>query len=227
MKKLAVVVLVGALAACQSEPAQEPVVQDAPETAAALPTVANGSGRGTYLVTGADGTQMTAVINADGTYVDTAADGSLVAEGSWTVADGKTCFTPTTDGVQSMCDGESGRAAEQFVVGGIANPFMHPLYFSQRMPLPAVPAGFVQGRRIQQLRASIGGLSWEPYFLWIAGGDSLSPYRRIAGLERSFEISALGFARLPAVRVRGGAGWSFDEPFRDRLRAWLSVNYSP
>ena len=129
--------------------------------------------------------------------------------------------------VTRAASGESGRAAEQFVVGGIANPFMHPLYFSQRMPLPAVPAGFVQGRRIQQLRASIGGLSWEPYFLWIAGGDSLSPYRRIAGLERSFEISALGFARLPAVRVRGGAGWSFDEPFRDRLRAWLSVNYSP
>ena len=112
MKKLAVVVLVGALAACQSEPAEEPVVQDAPETAAALPTVANGSGPGTYLVTAADGTQMTAVINADGTYVDTAADGSLVAEGSWTVADGKTCFTPTTEGVQSMCYAESAPTAD-------------------------------------------------------------------------------------------------------------------
>jgi hypothetical protein len=123
--------------------------------------------------------------------------------------------------------GETGRASEQFVVGGNANPFINPLYFTQRVALPAVPAGFVQGRRFEKIRASLGGFAWEPYLLWIAGGESLERYRRIAGLERSFEITALGFVRLPAVRLRGGAAWSFDEPFRDRPRAWLSVNYSP
>jgi hypothetical protein len=123
--------------------------------------------------------------------------------------------------------GESGREFEQFLVGGSVNPFIHSLYFTQRVALPAVPAGFIHGRRFELLRASAGGSSWEPYFLWIAGGESLDRYRRIAGLERLFEISALGFVRLPAIRLRGGAAWSFDEPVRHRPRAWLSVHYSP
>jgi hypothetical protein len=129
--------------------------------------------------------------------------------------------------VTRAAPGESGRASEQFVVGGSANPFINPLYFTQRVALPAVPAGFIHGPRFQQFRASLGGLSWEPYFLWIAGGDSIGAHARIAGLERTFEISALGFARLPAVRVRGGAAWSFDEPFRHRPRGYLGITYSP
>ena len=123
--------------------------------------------------------------------------------------------------------GGPGQASEQFLIGGTANPFMNPLYFSQRIALPAVPAGFLHGSRYQQWRAGIGGLDWEPYMVWIAAGDSLERYHRIAGIERAFEISALGFARLPAVRLRGGAAWSFDEPFRHRPRAYLSVTYSP
>lgn len=73
----------------------------------AVPTVANGSPPGTYTATAADGSVMTTVINADGTYTDTDAEGTLVAEGSWAVVDGKTCFTPTTEGVTAMCFSES------------------------------------------------------------------------------------------------------------------------
>lgn len=105
MKRLLMVSLVGTLAACQPEPEAEPVVEEVVEVAPV--TVANGTPVGTFAVTYADGTEGTAVINADGTYSDSDADGALTEEGTWAVVDGKTCFTPTTEGREAMCFTES------------------------------------------------------------------------------------------------------------------------
>ena len=96
------------LAACSSEPAEEPVAE---ETVAAV-TAANGSPAGAYEATAADGTVTTTTLNADGTYTDVDAEGTTVAEGTWAVTDGKTCFTPTTEGVTPMCYTESAPAAD-------------------------------------------------------------------------------------------------------------------
>lgn len=111
MKKLiAVTGLAMLVVACnQSEPAPEP---EPTETEAPAPTAANGSPAGAYEVTAADGTVTTSTLNADGTYVDTAADGSVLAEGTWAVTDGKTCFTPTTEGVEAMCYTETAPAED-------------------------------------------------------------------------------------------------------------------
>ncbi|KUO54754.1 MAG: hypothetical protein APF82_07225 [Sphingomonadales bacterium BRH_c42] len=114
MKRLLMVslagTLAGTLAACQPEPAAEPVVEEAAE--AAPVTVANGTPVGTFAVTNADGTAGTTVINADGTYTDTDSEGNLVAEGTWAVVEGKTCFTPTTEGQTAMCYTESAPAED-------------------------------------------------------------------------------------------------------------------
>lgn len=113
MKRLIVAVAILAVAGC-AKPAeqQEEAAPAAAEAEAPVVTVANGSPPGTYLATGADGTVMTTVINADGTYTDTNADGVLVAEGTWAVTDGKTCFTPTTEGVEPMCFTETAPAED-------------------------------------------------------------------------------------------------------------------
>lgn len=120
-----------------------------------------------------------------------------------------------------------GRASEQFVVGGAANPFLDATFLSQRIAVPAVPAGLVGGRTFQTVRVALGGLAWEPYVQWLAAGDSLTSVKRIAGFERTFAITSLGFARLPGVRARGGVAYSFDEPFQSRTRAYLSLSYTP
>jgi hypothetical protein len=98
------------LAACSSEPAEEPAIEEVAE--APIPTAANGSPPGTYEVTAADGTVTTSTLNADGTYEDTAADGSVLAEGTWAVTDGKTCFTPITEGADAMCYTETAPGAD-------------------------------------------------------------------------------------------------------------------
>jgi hypothetical protein len=50
------------------------------------------SSAGTYEVTHKDGTKFTSVLNADGTYQDTAADGSVAEKGTWEDKGGQTCF---------------------------------------------------------------------------------------------------------------------------------------
>ena len=112
MRKLIAVAGLATLVACnQSEPAPEaePTVE---ETAAPVSYTANGSPSGAYIATEADGTATTTTLNADGTYIDTDAEGNTLAEGTWAVRDGKTCFTPTTEGVEPMCFTEGAVGAD-------------------------------------------------------------------------------------------------------------------
>lgn len=103
MKRLIAVGLIGVLAACGQKPAEAPATEEAPVEEAAPVTVANGTPPGVFDVTAADGSTMVATINADGTYVDTGSDGAVIEEGTWEVKDGKTCFSPTTEGAKPMC----------------------------------------------------------------------------------------------------------------------------
>ena len=130
-------------------------------------------------------------------------------------------------GSVSAPNGSSGLAMEQFVVGGSADPLIDPAFLAQRIALPAVPPGLVSGARFEVFRATLGLRGLEPYFTWAAGGESLDDFKRIAGVERTFSISSLGFARLPGVRARAGAAWSFDAPFEDRPRVYASLTYTP
>lgn len=113
MRMLVIAATSVALAACnQSEPAPEATTEAAPAAPAPMATVANGSPAGTYEVTNPDGTVMTAMLNADGTYSDTDANGQVVEEGTWAVTGGKTCFTPSTEGAKPMCYTETPPAAD-------------------------------------------------------------------------------------------------------------------
>jgi hypothetical protein len=90
MKKLVLVTaLAAALAAC-SQPAEE---ADDTAVAEAAPEATPTSSAGNYDVTMADGTAFTAVLNADGTYQDLDAAGTVTESGTWEDRDdGSTCF---------------------------------------------------------------------------------------------------------------------------------------
>jgi hypothetical protein len=123
--------------------------------------------------------------------------------------------------------GGFGVAQEQFVLGGAGNPLVDPAFMAQRLPLPSVPAGFLSGSAIQLFRATMTGNAWEPYFVWVNDGAGFEGLRRIAGIEQTFGIQSLGFVRLPGIRARVGASYSFDAPFASRPRAYLSLTFVP
>ncbi|RZV35253.1 MAG: hypothetical protein EX262_02620 [Sphingomonadaceae bacterium] len=104
MRKLILMAAPLALMACVEEAqVEEETVAEEP----AAMTTANGTAAGTYDVSNDEGPAGKAILNADGTYQDFGADGSIVAEGNWEVVDGKTCFNPTTEDVERMCWTES------------------------------------------------------------------------------------------------------------------------
>lgn len=113
MKKLAFIA-VFALAACSQAEEAAPVAEEtaaAPEVAAVMAADGNPPA-GTYEITSADGEVLTQVVNADGTYTNTNAEGDT-ATGTWTLdrpdhwcskldsEESTNCFTETVgpDGV--------------------------------------------------------------------------------------------------------------------------------
>ena len=90
MKKAILAAGLFALAGCnQSEPAPEPT-----ETAAA--PMPGAEWVGTYTEAGDNGTTITSVINADGTYTDS--DGAELNEsGTWSMDGANICFDPEGD----------------------------------------------------------------------------------------------------------------------------------
>lgn len=109
MRKIltALAILPIAITACSQEPTEAPAKVPSVEPAAPASASGNGSPPGAYQVTAADGTLSITTINADGTYIDSNAQGAVAAEGTYAVVDGKTCFMPITEGATPMCYTES------------------------------------------------------------------------------------------------------------------------
>ncbi|MGQ0766286.1 MAG: TolB family protein [Gemmatimonadota bacterium] len=123
--------------------------------------------------------------------------------------------------------GEFGREFEQFSAGGGYLPFVDEAILSQRVSIPSVPVGFVAGSRIELYRAELNVAGMTPYAVWVAAGDSIGQFKRVIGVEKAFSHDAIGFARLPSTRIRLGVGYSFDPPYDEKLRPYLSVTWRP
>ncbi len=96
MKKIALLAAVSALAACSQEADDTTAADTTAEAPMPAETMAATTAPGTYDVTMADGTMGSTLINADGTYVDTDAEGNEI-RGTFVNKDGKDCFDPEGD----------------------------------------------------------------------------------------------------------------------------------
>lgn len=121
---------------------------------------------------------------------------------------------------------------EQFVVGGVRQPFVDPVLLSQRIPMPALPVGLLGGREIATYRVAIDGAGFQP-FLWGAntgerfGELSLKNFYNVAGVQLSESTPNIPFVRLPGVRLDAGLAYTLDEPLEKRWRGWAGVTYQP
>jgi hypothetical protein len=116
---------------------------------------------------------------------------------------------------------------EQFIVGGSPPSFIDTTTVEQWIPMPALPYGALRGRRYASYRVSLGGDALSPYLWAGAAGDSLTRWMRVLGIDGSLTIPPLPFFRLPASAVTAGVGYSIDEPWRKKTRAYISLRYRP
>jgi hypothetical protein len=123
--------------------------------------------------------------------------------------------------------GDFGRSFEQFAVGGGYIPFLDRAFLSQRISLPSVPVGYASGHRLGLGKLSTRIAGFQPYAIWVAAGDRITRYQRVLGAEQEWDFPTIGFARVPSTRLRVGIGYSMDEPYKEKIRPYLSVTYRP
>lgn len=119
-------------------------------------------------------------------------------------------------------------AWETFAVGGVASPLVDPSLLSQRLPLPAVPVGYLLGERVWTVRIDARGRGGLTPFWWAGtAGEELGDWKRVAGVEWVLDRDGVPYLGLPATRLEAGIARVLDEPLRKETRGWLSLSFRP
>ena len=115
---------------------------------------------------------------------------------------------------------------EQFTVGGPVSPLVDDALLGQRIVMPALPTGIRGGRSVLAYRVSIPLVPLSP-FLWAASTTRVDghfeDWQRVIGAERSINVPHIALAGTPAARALFGAGYSLDDPFAKKLRAYVAL----
>lgn len=107
MKKIITVATLAALAACSpAEDAAEAEAPDAEAEEAMVMAADGGAPYGTFTITDPDGSVLTEVINEDGTFASTDADG-VTTTGTWVQKPGEFCTTVDAEGAEERCFAET------------------------------------------------------------------------------------------------------------------------
>ena len=119
MKKFLIIAACGALAACGSNDAEEPVEPiDTTATAGTTDTATTGQMAGTYEMTMDDGTVVRQRVNADGTYVDTDMQGNELERGTWRQQGSQLCYDDAGPGAEECWTGGTPGADGSFEATG-------------------------------------------------------------------------------------------------------------
>ena len=115
---------------------------------------------------------------------------------------------------------------EQLALGGNPSPLIDAALLSQRIAMPALPAGIRAGSSAFTYKATLTGQPLSLYY-WggstAPAGERFTAWNRVIGVEWTGSIAAVPVAGTPAARGQIGVGESLDAPLRHRVRAYVSV----
>ena len=120
-----------------------------------------------------------------------------------------------------------GGTFEEFAIGGWPSPLVDGPVLSQRIPMPSLPAGFALGTHVKMLRASTALGPVRPFY-WVATTrENFTEWKRVAGVDADYSLASFPAFAIPAIGVRAGAAYSWDDPFRHRVGVYLGITYRP
>jgi hypothetical protein len=114
---------------------------------------------------------------------------------------------------------------EQFSVGGMPSLLMSGSVLPQRVPVPWLPAGTLQGRDVAVHTVQVPTPMAVAPFASVA--RSGGPWQRAAGVSAEVSLPPNPFYRVPGVEATGGAAYLFDGEDGRRVRAWVGVSFRP
>ena len=120
-----------------------------------------------------------------------------------------------------------GGTFEEFAIGGWPSPLVDGPVLAQRIPMPSLPAGFALGTHLKVLRASTALGPVRPFY-WVATTrENFTEWKRVAGVDADYSLASFPVFAIPAIGVRAGAAYSWDDPFRHRVGVYLGITYRP
>jgi len=116
---------------------------------------------------------------------------------------------------------------EQFAVGGLDIGLIEPRLLSQRVPLPALPSGFLSGDRLAAYRTEFRTGPVTLWYLGVTTRSTLVGWEKLYGLEFRLREGGIPLLGLPGAEVWLGWAQRVDEPSPRRHRFHLSVTWHP
>jgi hypothetical protein len=139
-------------------------------------------------------------------------------------------FLPLSAGASYARANDDAPAFEQFSLGGGPSLIVDRMLLTQRINMPALPAGVSIGSSAFTYRAA-ATVAPVMFYLWsgstAAAGERFESWHRVLGADWSMSIPAIPSAGTPAARAVVGVGHSLDAPFRHKTRAYLSLVLNP
>lgn len=118
---------------------------------------------------------------------------------------------------------------EQFSVGGTAPPPSDDATLSQRIALPAFPAGIVAGRSLIDVRVARPAPRLPVTLYAHSAGRTwhIDRHDAVLGAEQSFDLDHLGIVGLPRLRVLAGVARVVRGALRDKGSAYVTLGWRP
>ncbi|WP_420128629.1 hypothetical protein [Longimicrobium sp.] len=179
---------------------------------------------------------------ADGRRVGTAySSGVLMVTGAagqtqgerWSRGLVTTAFGAGWGGLGVRAEAAMGRVSggapvwEQWTVGGPASPLVDEAVMGQRVAMPALRWGALEGRDLLTYRVSTTLGSVTPYFWGGTTDPGYQSWLRVVGAEVLLTVPSLRAAGSPGMRLLAGTAYGLDGGYRKDLTAYFGVSYVP
>ncbi len=113
------------------------------------------------------------------------------------------------------------------VAGGSAPPLTDPALLSQRIAVPALPVGVVSGTQLVEQRLEYGLSPLVLYYERLTTPADHDAVHDLYGGEFRYGSPPVPFLAIPAVAFTAGLGYSISDPYKYKLRAYISAQYAP
>ncbi|HEY0017143.1 MAG TPA: hypothetical protein VGC13_12525 [Longimicrobium sp.] len=186
-------------------------------------------GFGRYYAT--DGRRVGAAYSA-GVLTLSGAAGETVGE-RWGRGMVTTAFGAGWGGLGLRAEATLGRVStaapvwEQWTVGGPAPLLVDEGVLGQRVAMPALRWGALEGPDLLTYRVSTSVGFLTPYFWGGTTDPSYDRWLRVAGVELLTTVPAFRAAGSPAIRMLAGLAYGLDAGYENDVTAYLSVSYVP
>ncbi|HEX6370050.1 MAG TPA: hypothetical protein VF006_14110 [Longimicrobium sp.] len=116
---------------------------------------------------------------------------------------------------------------EQWTVGGPATLLVDDAILGQRLPMPALRWGALEGRDLLTYRVSTTLGLVTPYFWGGTTDPAYERWLRVVGAEFVLTVPSFRAAASPGMRLLAGAAYGLDGGYRNDLTAYFGVSYVP